>query len=223
MAESARWGDVKATTPYGSTLQQPSPLTDINHLMYPPVPHGPDYYFTREDSWVVERDNVINNYIPAIHNTANSYALINVLRAKKLYPGIDPPVFQINGTSRHGGAISPGDELTMTNPNAGGTIYYTLDGSDPRIPGTGSQQVIETILVAEGAAKRVLIPKSDIGPAWRGGEPYDDSAWISGVRRRGFERATGYEPFFKIDVENQMYGVNASCYVRIPFTLTAEI
>ena len=46
--------------------------------------------------------------------------------------------------------------------------------------------------------------------------------WISGVGGVGFERATGYEPFFKIDVENQMYGVNASCYIRIPFTLTAE-
>ncbi len=87
VAESARWGDVKMTTPYGSTLQQPSPLTDINHIMYPPVPHGPNYYFTREDSWVVERDNVINNYLPAIHNLANSYALIRLLRTKGLYPG----------------------------------------------------------------------------------------------------------------------------------------
>jgi hypothetical protein len=85
VAESARWGDVQMTTPYGSTLQQPNPLTDINHIMYPPVPHGPNYYFTREDSWIVERDNVINNYLPAIHNPANSYALIRLLQAKSLY------------------------------------------------------------------------------------------------------------------------------------------
>ncbi len=129
VAESARWGDVKMTTPYGSTLQPPHPLTDINHIMYPPVPHGPNYYFTREGSWVVERDNVIDNYIPAIHNLANSYALIRVLRAKSLYPDLDPPVFHINGMSQHGGQIPLGAVLTLTNPNGRGTIYYTLDGS----------------------------------------------------------------------------------------------
>jgi hypothetical protein len=129
VAESARWGDVKMTTPYGSTLQQPNPLTDINHIMYPPVPHGPNYYFTREDSWIVERDNVLHNYLPAIHNPANSYALIRVLRAKGLYPDLDPPEFRINGVPQHGGQIPIGAVLTLTNPNGRGTIYYTLDGS----------------------------------------------------------------------------------------------
>ena len=105
VAESARWGDVKMTTPYGSTLQQPNPLTNIDDIMYPPVPHGPNYYFTREDSWVVERDNVINNYIPAIHNLANSYALLRLLRTKSLYPDLDPPVFHVNGLPQHGGQV----------------------------------------------------------------------------------------------------------------------
>ena len=134
MAESARWGDVKMTTPYGSTLQQPNPLTDINHIMYPPVPHGPDYYFTREDSWIVERDNVLNNYLPAIHNPANSYALIPLLRTRNLYPDLDPPVFQINGAAQHGGQVPPGAVLALVNPAGRGTIYYTLDGHDPRVP-----------------------------------------------------------------------------------------
>ena len=135
VAESARWGDVQVSTPYGNEIEQPKPPGDINHILYPPVPHGPGYYFTREDSWVVERDNVINNYIPAIHNKANSYALINVLRAEDLYPAIDPPAFQVNGAYQHGGQVSAGDVLTMTNPNASGVIYYTLDGADPRVPG----------------------------------------------------------------------------------------
>ena len=34
--------------------------------------------------------------------------------------------------NQYGGEIPSGFQLTMTNPNAGGTIYYTLDGSDPR-------------------------------------------------------------------------------------------
>ncbi len=220
VAESARWGDVKRTTPYGSTLQQPSPLTDINHLMYPPVPHGPDYYFTREDSWVVERDNVLDNYIPAIHNTANSYAILNVLRAEKLYPDIDPPEFRIEGVPQHGGSIGAGDALTLHNPNGTGTIYYTLDGTDPRVPGVDSEQNSPNALVAESAAKRVLIPGGNLGDAWRGGQPFDDSAWIPGVGGVGYERSIGFETFIGINVGTQMYGVNGSCYIRIPFELT---
>jgi len=133
VAESARWGDTQRSTPYGNSIQQPSPLTDIDHNLYPPVPHGPDYYFTREDSWVVERDNVVDNYIPAIHDTANSYAILNVLRAKGLYPDIDPPTLKINDVAQHGGPISAGDALTLDNPNGKGTIYYTLDGADPSV------------------------------------------------------------------------------------------
>ncbi|HON93261.1 MAG TPA: CotH kinase family protein [Sedimentisphaerales bacterium] len=222
VAESARWGDVQIKTPYGNAIQQPTPLTDVNHNMFPPVPHGPDYYFTREDSWVVERDNIVGNYLPAIHNTANSYALINVLRAAKLYPTIDPPIFHVNGIPQHGGQVSRGDVLTMTNPNARGTIYYTLDGSDPRAPGSAAQPAAENVLVPEEAAKRVLIPQSDIGHTWRSGEPFDDSGWISGSGGIGFERSTGYESLFKIDVSSRMYGVNATCYIRVPFLVAVE-
>jgi len=220
VAESARWGDVQMSTPYGNDLQQPNPLTDINHIMYPPVPHGPDYYFTREDSWVVERDNVINNYIPAIHNPANSYALVSLLRKEGLYPSIDPPKFSINGSPQHGGQVSPGDVLTMTNPNTGGVIYYTLDGADPRVPGVGSQPTEPGVLVAEDAAKRVFIPTSDIGQTWKD-QPYNDSQWISGTGGVGYEKGGGFEPYFKINVAGAMYNVNTTCYIRIPFTLTA--
>ena len=33
----------------------------------------------------------------------------------------------------------------------------------------------------------------------------------------GFERSTGYENLISLDVGPQMYGKNASCYIRIPF------
>ncbi len=223
VAESARWGDVQMSTPYGNTIEQPYPPTDINHNQYPSVPHGPDYYLTREDSWVVERDNIVNDYIPAIHDPANSYALINVLRAKNLYPTIDPPVFHVNGVPQHGGPVSPGDVLTMVNPNQGGVVYYTLDGADPRVPGSGSQPAEADVLVGESAAKHVLIPAGDIGPAWRAGGPYDDAHWISGAGGVGYERSAGYESLIGIDVSQQMYNVNTSCYVRIPFTLAPDV
>ena len=45
---------------------------------------------------------------------------------------LNPPVFSSNG-----GAISSGFTLTITAPTreANSTIYYTLDGTDPRLPG----------------------------------------------------------------------------------------
>jgi len=229
VAESARWGDTQMTTPYGNAIEQPRLLTDINDNVYPPAPHGPDYYFTREDSWVVERDNVIDNYIPAIHDTANSYALVNVLRARSLYPNIDPPVFQINETDQHGGLVASGDTLTMANPNGGGTIYYTLDGTDPRAPKIGGTLNAQT-LVAEDAAKAVWVPTSDIGLSWTGGaEPFDDSGWTSGTPAAGetsggigYERNTGYESFIAYDVEAEMYGNVEACYIRILFTVSAQ-
>ena len=47
-----------------------------------------------------------------------------------LWPATLTPVF-----SQQGGAIGGNFQLTMTNPNAGGSIYYTVDGTDPRQAG----------------------------------------------------------------------------------------
>jgi hypothetical protein len=49
------------------------------------------------------------------------------------------PVFNVNGSYKFGGYVSTSDTFTMTDPcSSGGTIYYTLDGSDPRVPYTAS-------------------------------------------------------------------------------------
>ncbi len=134
VAESARWGDVQATTPYGSTVQQPSPLDNRDHDAYPPAPHADDpggIYFTRENSWIEERDNVVDHHIPIIHSTTDSRGLIQELRANNLYPPLDAPVF-----SQHGGVLPPPETLTIRA--AGATIFYTLDHSDPRNSVDGS-------------------------------------------------------------------------------------
>jgi Chitobiase/beta-hexosaminidase C-terminal domain/Lamin Tail Domain/CotH kinase protein len=131
VAESARWGDTRSSLSYGSTIQQPSPLTNADHQNYPAAPNGPNYFFTREQSWLLERDNVVQNYIPSNHNLARSYATLNKLRAKNLWPATAAPDF-----AQHGGAVPQGFALSMSHPNAGGTLSYTLDGSDPMTPGS---------------------------------------------------------------------------------------
>ncbi len=81
---------------------------------------------TRDGDWQPEIDA-----IAAIMN-GNVERFITALRAEGYYPSIDPPVF-----SQRGGSVANGFALTLTNPNAAGTVYYTSDGSDPRASGGG--------------------------------------------------------------------------------------
>ncbi len=46
--------------------------------------------------------------------------------------------------SQFGGNYAGGFMLSMTNPNTGGTILYTLDGSDPRLVGGGQNADAKT-------------------------------------------------------------------------------
>ncbi|MFM7099682.1 MAG: hypothetical protein ACKO3N_00750, partial [Verrucomicrobiota bacterium] len=55
-------------------------------------------------------------------------ALLGQLRARGLYPSVDPPGFDVRG-----GAVAAGFRPRLSAP--AGTIYYTRDGSDPRLPG----------------------------------------------------------------------------------------
>lgn len=145
VAESARWGDTRSSLPYGTTITQPSPLTAVDHLAYPPAPNTP-IYFTRHQSWVVERDNIVNNHIPSLHNQANTYATVRVLRAlgnSTLTTGTEGPLYPSTNAnapdfSRHGGVVAPGFSLAITSTSSGGTIYYTLNGADPREAFTGN-------------------------------------------------------------------------------------
>jgi len=137
--------------------------------------------------------------------------------------GFAAPVFNINGSYQHGGDISAGDILTITNPNDFGTVYYTLDGSDPRLPETSGAITNSTTLLTEDAPKRVLVPTGTIGYMWRSSYDFDDSSWISGTGGVGYERGSGYETLINIDVEAQMYERNTSCYIRIPFTVTGDL
>jgi hypothetical protein len=121
-----------------------------------------------------------------------------------------------------GGHVQAGSVVTLTSGSSNGVLYYSLDGTDPRPSGT-ARVVQETVtLVPESAAKRVLVPTGPVDNGWAGGRSFDDSSWISGTGGVGFERSTGYEKYFNIDVGNQMYGHSTSCYIRVPFTVSDD-
>jgi hypothetical protein len=127
------------------------------------------------------------------------------------------PVFKVNGSDKFGGYVSSTDTFTILDPCAsGGTIYYTTDGSDPRMPSGGTQKVF----VPSNASKKVLVPTSNIGTTWRD-ISYSDTSWTGGIGGVGYERGTDYEQFIDTNVGSAMYNTNTTCYVRIPFTLDA--
>ncbi len=77
---------------------------------------------TRAD-WVSAVTSLMNNYFPS-----RSGIVLNQLRSRGLYPTNDAPRF-----NPLGGVVSTGFNVTMSVTN--GTIYYTSDGTDPRLPG----------------------------------------------------------------------------------------
>jgi hypothetical protein len=138
------------------------------------------YGYDTPDKWRTKRDAYITGTLPGLTAT-----MVATFRAEGLYPVVDAPVF-----SQHGGEIEAGFQLTMTSPSI---VYYTLDGSDPRLPGgdlsptalTLSGESSEATLINKGAVWNYLDDGSDQGTAWTGPE-FSDSGWASGPGELGY-------------------------------------
>ncbi|MBN1442793.1 MAG: chitobiase/beta-hexosaminidase C-terminal domain-containing protein, partial [Planctomycetes bacterium] len=187
---------------------------------HPDPTNSPAELYTREGHWIVEQEKVIGEYIPESHRLA-----IQRFRSGDLYPQIDPPSF-----SQQGGIIEDGFALGMTA--AEGTIYYTADGTDPRLPGGEvspaariAGQASAVTILASGAPARALVPADgSLGLAWI--QPgFDDAGWIAGTTGVGYERTTGFEELIGTDLLSAMDGANASAYIRVRFDVSdpAEI
>ncbi|MBL7143481.1 MAG: lamin tail domain-containing protein [Phycisphaerae bacterium] len=169
--------------------------------------------YTREDWMDFQNNNVLSSFFPG-----RSATVLGWLKNAGLYPNVAAPVFHINGSYKYGGLITPSSRFSMTSTN--GTIYYTVDGSDPHLPQISPDNSISTILVTENAAKRALVPTSNISSNWRGSGVFNDSAWRFSTGNPGgvgYERSSGYQNLIKLDLEDQMYRNNSTCYIRIPF------
>ena len=171
--------------------------------------------FTKAD-WENEVDRIIDDY-GDFGLSNRTLVVLNQLKAHGWYPDVSAPSF-----NRHGGHVPVGFELRMQTSH---DVYYTLDGTDPRLPEKAGSAAGGQILVAENAAKRVLVPTGEVAEGWKGGEAFDDSTWMSvagspgGV---GYERSLGYESLISLDLNRQMYGAATGCYIRIPFDVTAD-
>lgn len=134
IAESARWGDAK----------QSSPRT--------------------KDHWEGQNQYMLNDFFPR-----RTSIVIDQMRSVDMFP--DQALVSFN---QAGGDITPGFQLLMSQGDGiPGTIYYTLDGIDPRLPGGGinAQAAVYTDdttgvnLISRGSQWRYLDNGSNQGMA----------------------------------------------------------
>jgi hypothetical protein len=84
---------------------------------------GPFLLYTRNDYWYEERDRLAGDYF-----RDRTQIVIDQLNDAGMLQPLDAPVF-----SQHGGDVAADFKLAITAPL--GDIYYTRDGTDPRLVG----------------------------------------------------------------------------------------
>lgn len=105
--------------------------------------------YTRDAEWLSEQARLMNSYFPV-----RSSNVLSRYQTDGFFPSIDAPVFVVDGVPQHGGEIPSGGSLTLTAGS--GTIYYTLDGSDPRLEGGE----LNPAAVAISSGGEVTLPSS---------------------------------------------------------------
>ena len=81
-----------------------------------------------QSAWRKERDYILGTYLQ--RRTA---IVLNQFTKAGLYPGVAAPVF-----SQFGAAVPSRYSLVITHTNSTGTVFFTLDGSDPRTYGSNT-------------------------------------------------------------------------------------
>ncbi|MEZ5327742.1 MAG: lamin tail domain-containing protein [Verrucomicrobiales bacterium] len=187
VCESARWGDDRRTRPYTRDVEW---ITEVNKI--------------REDFFSTEEPNRTSYYRDKWE--------------KEQWPSSDSakyvagPEFLIDGNPTSGGALGAAEMISFDTST--GSVYYTLDGSDPRVPATVSEP---EILLPERVPATAFIPLDDsFANRWHLAD-FDDSAWLSGLTGVGFD----YPDLTGIDASG-MQAVNASIFVRVPFTIADQ-
>ena len=167
-------------------------------------------------SWVTARDNYINNNLSGLSDT-----VYNRFKTDGLLPAAAAPQF-----SQHGGTVASGYQLEMSSTTSG-TIYYTTDGTDPRLPGGEiSSSAISFIpsgnnvqsLISYGDNWSYLDDGSNQGTAWRA-SGFNDSSWANDASELGYNQGgTNTEISFGNDANNK----HITTYFRKQFTVTDQ-
>ncbi|MEP4049998.1 MAG: chitobiase/beta-hexosaminidase C-terminal domain-containing protein, partial [Luteolibacter sp.] len=97
-----------------------------------------------------------------IVSTTRRQNLFSQMTEQGFWPATTAP-----SASQYGGEIASGYQLTLTNPNPGGTIYLSTDGSDPRAPGgtvTGSAYTGPVTLIQSTRVRARILSSGNWSP-----------------------------------------------------------
>jgi hypothetical protein len=148
-------------------------------------------------------------------------------------------IFRPPNFSSYGGNVASGAQLTITpytgTPPSGysyatGTIYYTTDGSDPKAGAVTPTEY--TLISGSGAACKWLVPTAGNGgtslTAGAGAgqwttytDPANIANWTSATTGIGYDTNPDYLPHIGAggNTQAQMLNINATCYLRVAFTI----
>jgi len=165
-----------ALTPARNLARLNTRMTEVQNAM---VSECARWGYRTPENWVSAADSIRTGLFP--QRTAN---LIGYLRARGLFPAIDAPVL-----TQHGGSVTQGYPLTFSPIT--GTVYFTLDGSDPRLPGGG----ISSTALTWSSTSQSLVGTASTWKFWDLGSlpaanwntaAYNDGAWPTGTAPFGY-------------------------------------
>ena len=167
-----------ALTPERNTARLLERMSEIQDSL---VAECARWGYRTPENWNAAAAEIVDNLFPA-----RTGQLLASLRSRGLYPAFDPPQY-----NQQGGEIEDGFELILSANT--GTIYYTLDGNDPRLPGGGLAPGAR--VYGSSASGETLVPAGSTWRYWdQGTVPigtwretgFDDSAWGAGPAQLGY-------------------------------------
>jgi hypothetical protein len=215
-------------TPARNLARIQEQVTEVQRPMIPEIARwggtgGLDSY-PSPANWESTKNAYVSGVLPT-----QTAAVIGYYRGAGLYPATSAPVL-----NQHGGDVAKGFRATLSAPS--GTIYYTVDGSDPRLPGgaisPGASEyddgTVSQTMVPHGAVWKFLDTGADLGasdivvghPAYSSAQwkhpDFGDSGWASGPAVFGYGEADVVTPVSYGPSSTNKY---ITTYFRHSFTL----
>jgi Lamin Tail Domain/CotH kinase protein/Chitobiase/beta-hexosaminidase C-terminal domain len=116
-----------------------------------------------------------------------------------------------------------GEALALVKPDGVTVVSQFVFGPQVKDTSFGLSAVVSATetLVPAGAAAQALIPSNDsLGTSWTQAS-FTPIGWLTGNLPVGYENGTGYESLISLDVKTPMNGLQTSCFIRVPFTLSS--
>ena len=169
------------------------------------------------DGWfLTDNDNNLTKWrFPATNIAANGFVIVFADSKDRKVPGATLHAnFNLSASGEYLALVKP-DGVTIATEFR--QVNNGYPGQAPNVSYGFSAITTNITVITTNAPLRVRIPAADEGTNWTTAG-YNDSAWIAGTNAVGYGNLGS---LLRTDVRAAMSNVNASAYIRIPFTVNA--